>query len=161
MVTRPRRTTKIDAVQDAIAADIGVNAFEPQQRVAGRRHCSDPRRNSPASVHAEIGLLHHPARDHFCRRAIGDQHAVLQHDDAVGQPRHHVHAVLDQQHGLVGLALDLLDQVEDRRDFVEAHAGGRLVEHQDARLERQQDRHFELALIAMRQRRRRSNPRAA
>ena len=160
VVTRPRAHGEIDAVQDAIAADIGVDAFEPQQRCRRSRHCSGPRRDS-RPCDAEIGLLHLRQRHHLGRRAVGDQRAVLQHDDAVGEPRDHVHAVLDQEHGLVRLRFNLLDQIEDGRDFVEAHAGSRLVEHQHPRLERQQDRDFELALVAMRQRRRPEARRAA
>ena len=48
-------------------------------------------------------------------------------------------------------ALISLDQLEDHRHLVHAHAGGRLVEHEDLGLEREQDRHLELALVAVRQ----------
>ena len=48
--------------------------------------------------------------------------------------------------------LDLLDQVEDDRHLVDAHAGRRLVEHEDRRFHREQDRHLELALVAMAER---------
>ena len=41
---------------------------------------------------------------------------------------------------------------EDHRHLVHAHAGGGLVEHEDVGLEREQDRHLELALVAVRQR---------
>jgi hypothetical protein len=83
--------------------------------------------------------------------AVGDELAVVQHDDPVGELAHHVHLVLDQEHGLVGLGLEAADQVEDHRHVVDAHARGRLVEHVDARLERHQHRHLELALVAVRQ----------
>src|SRR5438874_4127229 len=76
----------------------------------------------------------------------------MQHDDAVGERAHHVHLVLDQQDGLVALRLDVADEIEDHRHLVDAHAGGRLVEHEHLGLEREQDRHLELALIAVRQR---------
>ena len=46
--------------------------------------------------------------------------------------------------------LDVVDEVEHRRHLVDAHAGGRLVEHEDLRLQRHQKRDFELALVAMR-----------
>ena len=42
-------------------------------------------------------------------------------------------------------------EVEDDRHVVDAHAGRRLVEHVDARLERHQHRHLELPLVAVRQ----------
>ena len=50
--------------------------------------------------------------------------------------------------------LELRDQVEHDRHLVDAHSGGRLVEHEDLRLERDHQRDLELALVAMRQRRR-------
>ena len=46
--------------------------------------------------------------------------------------------------------LDVVDEVEHRRHLVDAHAGGRLVEHEDLRLHGDQNRDFELALVAMR-----------
>ena len=103
---------------------------------------------------AEIGLLHHRRGDHLGGLAVGDQLAVVQHDDAVGERAHHVHLVLDQQDDLRGVLLELRDQVEHDRHLVDAHAGGRLVEHEDLRLERDHQRDFELALVAMRAARR-------
>ena len=100
---------------------------------------------------AEIGLAHDGRGDHRLRLAVGDELAVVQHDDAVGELAHDVHLVLDQQDGLVALALELADQLEDHRHVGGAHAGGRLVEHVDARLERHQHRDLELALVAVRQ----------
>jgi hypothetical protein len=44
------------------------------------------------------------------------------------------------------------DQVEDHRRLVDAHAGGRLVEHVEPGIERDQQRHLQLALVAVRQR---------
>ena len=51
--------------------------------------------------------------------------------------------------------LSLRDQVEHHGHLIDAHAGGRLVEHEDLWLERHHQRDFELALVAMRQRGRR------
>src|SRR6267142_2052543 len=99
---------------------------------------------------SEIGFLHDRRRNDFGGRALGDELALVQHDDAVGERAHHVHLVLDEQHGLVALRLDVADQVEDHRHLVDAHAGGRLVEHEHLGLEREQDRHLELALVAVR-----------
>jgi hypothetical protein len=59
--------------------------------------------------------------------------------------------VLHQQDGLVALRLDVVNQIEHHRHFVHAHARSRLVEHEDVRFERQQDRYFELALVAVRE----------
>jgi hypothetical protein len=87
---------------------------------------------------------------HLGRLAVGDQPALVQHDDAVGERADHVHLVLDQQDGLVAAFLDGSDDGQHGRHLVDAHAGGRLVEHEDVGLERQQDRDLELALVAVR-----------
>src|SRR5512147_3118783 len=54
---------------------------------------------------AEIGLLHDRRGDHRVGLAVGDQFALVQHDDAVGERAHDVHLVLDQQDRLVALRL--------------------------------------------------------
>src|SRR5581483_7567072 len=60
---------------------------------------------------AEVGFLHHRRADHLGGLAVGHQSPVVQHDDAVGEALHHVHLVLDEQDGLVALALEPLDEV--------------------------------------------------
>src|SRR6266850_1755464 len=52
---------------------------------------------------SEIGFLHDRRRNDFGGRALGDELALVQHDDAVGERAHHVHLVLDEQHGLVAV----------------------------------------------------------
>ena len=54
---------------------------------------------------------------------------------------------------LVVVALQFGDEIEHDGHLVDAHAGRRLVEHQDVRLQRHHHRDFELALVAVRQRR--------
>src|SRR6185295_7067170 len=100
----------------------------------------------------EIGFLHDRRGDDRRRVAVGDELSLVEDDDAVGERAHDVHLVLDQQDGLVAARLDVADEIEDHRHFVDAHAGGRLVEHEHFGLEREQDRHLELALVAVRQR---------
>ena len=95
--------------------------------------------------------MHHRQRDHARRIAVGDQFAIVQDDNAVGERAHHVHLVLDQKDGAVTPRLDGLDEIEDDRHLVDTHARGRLVEQKHQRLERDQDGDFELALIAVRQ----------
>ena len=55
---------------------------------------------------------------------------------------------------ILRVPLELRDQIEHDRHFVDAHSGGGLVEHEYLRLERDHQRDLELALVAMRQRRR-------
>ena len=101
---------------------------------------------------AEVSLLDDRRGDHRRGLAVGGEPALVQHDDAVGERADDVHLVLDQQDRLGRVALQPRDQVEHDRNLVDAHAGGRLVEHEDAGLERHHHRHFELALVAVRQR---------
>ena len=75
----------------------------------------------------------------------------MQHDDAVRQFAHHVHLVFHQQDGLGLVGLEAADQVQDHRRFVHAHAGRGFVEHEHLRLQRHENAHLQLALIAMRQ----------
>src|SRR5262245_13902401 len=99
---------------------------------------STSRASGTRRLHAEIGLLH-DGRGHDLRRhAVGHETAVVQHHDAVRQGADHVHLVLHQQDrpGLVGL--ERSDEVENHGHLVYAHAGGWLVEHQDAGFERDQ-----------------------
>jgi hypothetical protein len=49
-------------------------------------------------------------------------------------------------------ALSAADQVQDHRHLVHAHAGGGFVEHEHLGVQRDQQRHFQLALVAVRQR---------
>ena len=53
---------------------------------------------------------------------------------------------------MVASFFELRDEVEHDRNLVDAHARGRLVEHQNVGLERHHHRDFEFALVAMRQR---------
>ena len=63
----------------------------------------------------------------------------------------HAHVVLDQHDGQLLVVMQPADQLGDVVGFLVAHAGGRLVEQQQPRLER--ERHHDLggALIAVRQ----------
>src|SRR5688572_12222880 len=117
-----------------------------------------PCRLSMSARDAKVRFLHDRQGDHRGGLAVGNELALVKHDDAVGERTHHVHLVLDQKDSLVTLSLDVLDQLQDYRHLVDAHAGRRLVEHEHARLERQQDRDLELALVAVRQRRRARMP---
>ena len=76
----------------------------------------------------------------------------MEHDDAVGERAHDVHLVLDEQDRLGRVLFEPRDEVEHDGNLVDAHARGRLVEHQDVGLERHHHRDLELALVAMRKR---------
>src|SRR5215203_1044406 len=108
-------------------------------------------RPSCRHLDAEIGLLHHRRGDDLARLPVGHEGTVVQDHDAVGERAHHVHLVLDEEHRAVAALLDLGDEVEDGRHLVDAHAGRRLVEHEHLRLQRQEQRDLELALVAVRE----------
>jgi hypothetical protein len=76
------------------------------------------------------------------RVALGD-HAALGHDDdPVGDVPHHVHVVLDEQHGHP-LVLEVEDLVEQRLRQRRVDAGHRLVEHDQLRLAHEGAGHLE------------------
>ena len=125
-----------------VAADVGVDALQDEPRA----HAAAFRRD------AEIGLLHDRRGDHLGGIAVGDQPSVVQHDDAVGERAHDVHLVLDQQDGLRRVLLERAIRSRMHGNLVDAHAGGRLVEHEDFRLQRHHHRDLELALVAVRER---------
>ena len=91
---------------------------------------------------AEIGLAHLGVGADRVRRAGGDDAAIDQHRDAVGEREHRLHVVLDQQDGQ--LALELAQRPTMRAISSGPMPGHRLVEQQHARLGG--ERHGELEL---------------
>ena len=83
----------------------------------------------PVAV-AEVGLGDLRVAPDRLRRAGGDDHAEVQHDDPVARGEHHVDVVLDQQQAeaAVGQAADLLAEL---LPLGRVEPGGRLVEQRD------------------------------
>ena len=98
---------------------------------------------------AEIGALDLLVAADRRRRARGDDAAVDQHGDAVGEREHRLHVVLDQHDGDFPAAIPAAASPCAR--IGDAESGHRLVEQQQLRLGRERDRQFELALLAMAQ----------
>ena len=65
--------------------------------------------------------------------------------------KYDAHIVFDQHDGVVAVAVQPTDELGDLVGFLVAHAGGRLVEQQQMRLQGQRHRDLGGALIAMRQ----------
>jgi hypothetical protein len=86
---------------------------------------------------------------HLGRPAVGDDTALVQHGDAVGQRQHAVDVVLDQQHG-VGLA-KLADQRADHLAIGLGQAGQRLVQQQQFRVGGERDGDLQQPLFAVRE----------
>ena len=83
-------------------------------------------------------------------RALGEEAALVEHGDAVGQLEHHPHVVLDQHDRVAAVAVQAADQAGDLVGLLVAHPRGRLVQQQQPRLQRQRHRDLGGALIAVR-----------
>jgi hypothetical protein len=75
--------------------------------------------------------------EHLLRGAALDDLAVAQHHDLVGQRAHHLEVVADEQIGELVALLQVAQQVDDLRLHAHVERRGRLVEHDEARLEHQ------------------------
>ncbi len=73
---------------------------------------------------------------HRGRIAFRDLAAEIQHHDAVGDIHHHAHVVLDHHHGHAELFVEIDDVARHVLLFLEVHAGHRLVEQDQLRLQR-------------------------
>ncbi len=85
---------------------------------------------------AEIGALDVGIGQHGGGIALGDLAAEIQHHDAVGDVHHHAHVVLDHHHGHAELFIEIDDVARHVLLFLEVHAGHRLVEQDQLRLQR-------------------------
>jgi hypothetical protein len=75
---------------------------------------------------AQVGFLHARVGAHRLGGVEGDDLAVDQHRDLVGQPEDHAHVVLHRQQGLA--LRDLADELDEALGLALAHAGGGFVE---------------------------------
>ena len=89
----------IDAFEGDDAAVIGFDAAQREQRFAVARSQSDLRAGLLDFFvgDAEIGGDYLGVVADILRSAVGDFHAVVEHDDMVGNLHHHAHVVLDEQ----------------------------------------------------------------
>ena len=99
----------------------------------------------------QIGRLHRLVGGDLLWRAFGQHLAFGQHHDAVGKMEDDAHVVLDQHDGELLLAVQFPDELGDVVGFLIAHAGGRFIEQQQPRLERERHHDFGGALVAMRE----------
>ena len=97
---------------------------------------------------AEIGLDHLGIVAHLFARAFRDLLALVHDDDAVGEPHHHFELVLDQE-DRQPFGLQLGDEALHLRGLGRVHAGGRLVEQQQARLQRQRAGDLDAAAVGV------------
>src|SRR5215210_92681 len=96
---------------------------------------------------AEIDAPHLLVRADVVGSALGEEPSVMQHQDAVRDAHDELHAVLDEDH--CALLVEPEDQVHHGARLLRAHAGGRLVEEQKARVAGERHRDLEAALVAV------------
>src|SRR5215472_15347707 len=102
---------------------------------------------SAMALLAEVHLVHALVLADLLGRAF-DQHLALnQHGDALREPKHEIHVVLDDEDR--DLLRQAVQHLEDAMGFERGHARRRLVEEQYARLETQRDRDLHQALLAV------------
>src|SRR5882724_1751252 len=63
--------------------------------------------NRSGTSDAQIGFLHDRRGDHIGRRAFRVERPLAQHDDTIGERAHHSDLVLDEQHRLLALRLQV------------------------------------------------------
>jgi hypothetical protein len=96
----------------------------------------------------EIRLYDPGVVPHLFACAFGDLLAFVHDDDTVGEAHHHIELVLNQQ-DRQSLGLQFGDQPLHFGRLGRVHAGRRLVEQQQTRLERQRARNLDTATIGV------------
>ena len=93
---------------DAVAAEYPDCRLPPVQTRCRRsrptRHSRHARHREPAACQAwreraEIDLAHTRVRSDLGWRALEEKASAHHHDDPAGEAKHHLHVVLDEQHG--------------------------------------------------------------
>jgi hypothetical protein len=87
----------------------------------------------------------------FVGSPVGDDAALVEHGDALGNGEDHLHVVLREEKGEAALARDALDELDRLPRLLGRHAGRGLVEEEDLRLEGEGDAELELLLVAVRE----------
>src|SRR6266850_5502354 len=129
----------------------------PRARASARpRAVASPRSRAPASPRsrapADHGVDHALVRLDGRGRAVGQDLALVERDDAIGVGEDDVHVVLDLDDGLQPDSLRRSNQrLHDRGLVRGAHARRRLVEQDDLRPQRERRRDVEQLLVALRQ----------
>ena len=98
---------------------------------------------------AEIDGAHLRIAADLLRRALRDQAAAVEHQDAVGMLEHHVHVVLGEEHADRFFPRDPGREPHQLDPLARRHAGGRLVHQQQLRLVGERDRKLEPLEVAI------------
>src|ERR1043166_3203413 len=81
--------------------------------------------------------------------AFRDLDSVIENEDPHAESHHHLHVVLDQQHGDLKFLFHELDQLHQLLFLARIHSGGRLVQEQKLWSRRQRTDDLQPALIAV------------
>src|SRR5438132_3114537 len=103
------------------------------------------RMSRSSSIFPEIHLTHARIAADLVGRAFDQDAPADHHDDAAGEAEHHVHVVLDEEHG--ELVREIRDHGEELGAFALWHARGRLIQQQHARAGGERERDLEQALL--------------
>src|SRR5665647_1895570 len=138
VTTSPSRTSK------STPCRICDSPYQACRSLIASRGAVTSSMTGPHVGFAHFRIVRHGFVVAFCQHA-----PARQHRDLVGQIGDDRKIVLDHEHGAVGG--DALDQLRNAGDILMAHTGGRFVEQQHFRIERQRGGDFERALAAIRQ----------
>ena len=101
---------RADHAHQLAGADVERHAPQRRRRAVGDLEVARPQ----ACAVAQVGAHHLRPLHHLGRPALGEQLAVVEHDDAVGQRHHRAHHVLDEHDGRA-LVADAPDQRDRAR----------------------------------------------
>src|SRR5262249_56162235 len=94
---------------------------------------SAPKPATARTLATEIGLNDPLIALDRARWPLGDLFAVIEDEDRLAQPHDHLHVVLDEQHGLAGVAQPG-DRVQQIVEQCAVHTGRWLVPHDERRI---------------------------
>ena len=106
------------------------------------------RSDTPRRALAEVGFDDVGIGPDFLRRAVGDFHAVVEHDQVLADAHDELHVVFDEDDGDVAFE-DGVDEVDEGLGFAGVHARGRFVEKQELGARGQGAGDLQAALVAV------------
>src|SRR3989440_7103633 len=126
-----------DALKRMDPAVVGVDGIDLEER-----------HQAPLRTFPQVGFDHPRIAADIRGLAFGDLLAVVEDDDAIRDPHHDLHVVLDQENG-DPFGSDLLDQRHQLHLLLRRGAGGRFVEEQQPRVARQRAGDLQPTLVAV------------
>ena len=146
---------------DDLIADLDAGFARLARRAA---RCALESLNGDSALVAEVDRLHFGIGPNRLRRALGDDAAVIEHDDAIGVTEHDIHVVLGEEDRDPLRARELGGELHQPAARARRHAGGRLVHQQERGVARERQRELDALRVAIGERRacpgRRSAPSA-